>query len=222
MKKHRRKLYLILLSAVFALAAAPLIIDAYILSASSEYIIEREDAKGIEADCILVLGAGLKPDGTPNHMLQDRLDEGIALYLHGAAPKLLLSGDNGQEEYDEVNAMKEYALNIGIPAADIFMDHAGFSTYESMYRAKTIFNVETVIIITQKYHQYRAIYDARELDLNAYGVVSEPRTYSGQGMREIRELLARNKDFVKVLFKPAPTYLGDTIPISGNGLKSHD
>jgi SanA protein len=222
MKKHKKKQYIAISIVILAIISIPLIINGYILSTSSEYIIERSDANNIGAECILVLGAGLKPDGTPNHMLQDRLDEGIALYIEGVAPKLLLSGDNGQEEYDEVNAMKEYVLAAGVPSEDIFMDHAGFSTYESMYRARDVFNVDNVIIITQKYHLYRAIYNARQLHLNAYGVVSEPRTYFGQEMREVREVLARNKDFVKLLFKPEPSYLGNVIPISGNGLESHD
>ncbi len=187
-----------------------------------KYLLTDEAAAELNADCILVLGAGLKPDGTPNHMLQDRLDKGIELYREGVAPKLLLSGDNGQEEYDEVNAMKEYALNAGIPSKDIFMDHAGFSTYESMYRARDIFLVKKAIIITQKYHQYRALYTARGLGVEGYGVVAEPRIYAGQKYRDIREILARYKDFLKMTVKPEPTYLGETIPISGSGLASHD
>lgn len=222
MKKKIRKKRIYYTIIILFIIMLPFFINFYILSSTSDYIILQEDAESIGADCILVLGAGLKPDGTPNHMLQDRLDVGITLYLQGAAPKLLLSGDNGQEGYDEVNAMKRYVLAAGIPAEDIFMDHAGFSTYESMYRAGSIFKVKSVIIITQKYHQYRAIYDARKLGLNAYGVVSEPRTYFGQGRREIREILARNKDYIKLLIKPEPTYLGEVIPISGSGLKSHD
>ena len=176
--------------------------------------------KGV--DCILILGAGLKPDGTPNHMLQDRLDVGIELYKQRVAPKILLSGDNGQEQYDEVNAMKKYAIDEGVPLEDIFMDHAGFSTYESMYRAKEIFNVKKAVVVTQKYHQHRALYIGGKLGMDCYGVTSDQRTYVGQGMRELREILARNKDFAKMIYKPSPTYLGEAIPISGNGIESHD
>lgn len=201
---------------------APLMISASMKTSMEKYLISDENAPEMEADCILVLGAGLKADGTPNHMLQDRLNKGIELYKAGAAPKLLLSGDNGQEEYDEVNAMKDYALNAGIPSEDIFLDHAGFSTYESMYRAKDIFLVKKAIIITQRYHQYRALYTARGLGIEGFGVISEPRSYAGQNYREIREILARNKDFFKVLIKSKPTYLGESIPISGDGLASHD
>lgn len=192
------------------------------IDCTKAYIINEEEAGRMGADCILVLGAGLKSDGTPNHMLQDRLDLAILLYKGGVAPKLLLSGDNGQEEYDEANAMKTYILNEGIPREDIFLDHAGFSTYESMYRAKDIFQVEKTIVITQKYHQYRSIYMARRFGIDAYGVVSEPRSYYGQNYRELREILARNKDFAKMIIKPRPRYFGDIIPIDGSGLASHD
>lgn len=205
-----------------AVLAAPLAVSTYMKSSTEAYLITDDAAAEFGADCILVLGAGLKEDGAPNHMLQDRLDKGIELFKAGAAPKLLLSGDNGQEEYDEVNAMKKYALDAGIPPEDIFMDHAGFSTYESMYRARDIFLVKKAIIITQRYHQYRALYMARGFGMEAYGVVSEPRTYAGQKYRDLREILARDKDFIKMLIKPEPTYLGETIPINGSGLSSHD
>ena len=133
-----------------------------------------------------------------------------------------MSGDNGQEGYDEVNVMKDYAIEKGIPSEDIFMDHAGFSTYESIYRAKEIFQVKKAIIITQKYHLYRALYIANKLDLDVIGVGADPRTYSGQIFREAREILARNKDFVQVIFKIKPTYLGETIPVSGDGNITND
>ena len=93
-----------------------------------------EEIKSFSADCILVLGAGVKEDGTPNYMLEDRLSAALALYRVGAAPKLLLSGDHGRKQYDEVNAMKKYMIDAGVPEEDLFLDHAGFSTYETMYR----------------------------------------------------------------------------------------
>lgn len=221
-KVRYKKRIMIAMLVVALLAITPLIINKYIMNSTNPYIINEIAMEAIKADCILVLGAGLKPDGTPNHMLKDRLDQGIALYKAGAAPKLLLSGDNGQERYDEVNAMKDYVLNEGVPSVDIFLDHAGFSTYESMYRAKAIFEVKKTIIITQRYHQYRSLYLARGFGIEAYGVVSEPRIYYGQSYREIREILARNKDFFMIIFKPEPTFLGDIIPINGSGLLSHD
>ena len=115
-----------------------------------------------------------------------------------------------------------YAIEKGIPSENIFMDHAGFSTYDSIYRAKDIFQAKKVIIVTQKYHLYRALYIANKLGLEAYGVGADPRKYVGATYRETREILARDKDFVKCIFKPNPTYLGDTIPVSGNGDVTND
>ncbi|MBP3816186.1 MAG: YdcF family protein [Firmicutes bacterium] len=169
------------------------------------------------ADCILVLGAGVYSDGTPTPMLKDRLDRGIQLYKLKLAPKILLSGDNGQVEYNEVAVMLSYALEQGIPEEDIFLDHAGFSTYESMYRAKAIFNVKKALVVTQKYHEFRALYIGKRLGLDVIGISANDTSYSGNIYREIREVLAREKDFFQCIFKPEPTYLGDTIDINGNG-----
>ncbi len=175
-----------------------------------------------EADCILVLGASVKSDGSPSRMLKDRLDTGILLYQKGVAPKLLLSGDHGQIQYDEVNAMKAYAVDAGIPVDDIFLDHAGFSTYESIYRAKEIFQVERLIVVTQGYHQPRALYGCNKMGIKAWGAASDQAAYQGQAMRDLREIAARDKDCVKWMFKPDPTYLGEAIPISGSGIKSQE
>ena len=190
-------------------------IDYYVRKSTEEYILQPENA-GDGYDCILVLGCGVYDD-TPSHMLEDRLLQGIELYFNGAGGKLLMSGDHGRENYDEVNVMKNFALDRGVPSEDVFMDHAGFSTYESMYRAKEIFKAEKILIVTQEYHLYRAIYDARALGIEAYGVASDPRSYSGQIYRDVREVLARNKDFLFCIFKPEPTYLGEEIPVYGNG-----
>ena len=182
---------------------------------------EVESLKAIAPDCIMVLGASVKPDGTPSKILKDRLDAGIELYMSGAAPKLLLSGDNGQVMYNEVRVMKNYATAAGVPEDDIFLDHAGFSTYESVYRARYIFEIKSMVVVTQKYHLYRALYGCRRMDITALGVSSDQEVYSGQERREVREVLARDKDFVKWIFKPQPTFLGEAIPISGSGIISH-
>ena len=176
----------------------------------------------LNPQCILILGAGLKPDGTPNLMLADRLDQGIARYKRGAAPKILLSGDNGQERYDEVNAMKEYCLDQGVPMEDIFMDHAGFSTYESIHRASSIFQVESMIIVTQDYHLPRACYLAEKMGIRYLGIAARQIDYGGQQGRDLREIAARCKDFFTGILKPPPTYQGEVIPIEGSGLASHD
>ena len=194
-----------------------LLINFYVKNSTKNQIIEKDDYSTLKnIDCIIILGAGIWGD-KPSPMLEDRLKEGILLYNNEVSDKIIMSGDHGREEYDEVNTMKKYAIENGIPSENIFMDHAGFSSYESIYRAKEIFNAKKVVIVTQKYHLYRALYIANQLGLEAYGVGADPRQYVGAIYREAREILARNKDFIKCIFKPEPTYLGDTIPVSGNG-----
>ena len=197
-------------------------INLYVTMSVSKQIIKESDYKKLsDIDCIIILGAGIWGDG-PSPMLEDRLLEGIDLYQKNISNKIIMSGDHGKKEYDEVNIMKDFAIEKGIPSENIFMDHAGFSTYESIYRAKEIFEAKKVVIITQKYHLYRALYIANQLGVEAYGVGADPRKYVGATYREIREILARNKDFIKCLFKPEPTYLGETIPVSGNGDTTND
>ncbi len=191
-------------------------INLYVKFSTNSQIINKDEyAKLTDVDCIIILGAGIWGD-KPSPMLEDRLLEGINLY-NSMPNKIIMSGDHSRKEYDEVNIMKQYAIDNEIPSEDIFMDHAGFSTYESIYRAKEIFKAKKVVIVTQKYHLYRALYIANQLGLDAYGVGSDPRKYVGATYRELREILARNKDFIKCIYKPEPTYLGDTIPVSGNG-----
>ena len=198
-------------------------IDFYVRSSTKDRIISPEDVSSVsDADCILVLGAGIRTDGSPSPMLQDRLNTGIALYQNGAAPKLLMSGDHGREDYNEVQTMKDITLEQGVPSEDVFMDHAGFSTYDSLYRARDVFQARKVIIVTQKYHLYRALYIARSPGLDAWGVSADTRRYRGQSQRDFREILARDKDFFVSVFKPLPKYLGDTIPITGNGDLTND
>ena len=197
-------------------------INVYVRISTEKQIIKENDYSELEnIDCIIILGAGIWGD-KPSHMLEDRLLEGIKLYQNNVSDRIIMSGDHGKKEYDEVNVMKNYAIEKGIPSEKIFMDHAGFSTYESIYRAKDIFKAKKVVIVTQKYHLYRALYIANKLGIEAYGVGADPRQYVGATYREIREILARNKDFVKCIFKPEPTYLGETIPVSGNGDVTND
>lgn len=184
--------------------------------------VTQQQLADFDADCILVLGAGIKDEETPSPMLKDRLDVGIELYRLGIAPKLLLSGDNGQVEYNEIHVMLNYAKEAGVPAEDIFCDHAGFSTYDSMYRAGSIFGAERVIVVTQEYHQYRSLYIGKKLGLTVCGVASDQRDYFGTTYRELREMLARFKDVFKALLHSKPLLGGDAIPISGSGLISHD
>ena len=197
-------------------------INLYVKLSTYKQIIKGNDFTELsDVDCIIILGAGIWGD-KPSPMLEDRLLEGIKLYQNDVSDKIIMSGDHGRKEYDEVNIMKDYAIDKGIPSKNVFMDHAGFSTYESIYRAKDIFGAKKVVIVTQEYHLYRALYIANQLGIEAYGVGADPRKYVGATYREIREILARDKDFIKCIFKPEPTYLGDTIPVSGNGDVTND
>lgn len=197
-------------------------INLYVKASTNKQILGENDyTKLSDIDCIIILGAGVWGD-KPSPILEDRLLEGIKLYQNNVSDKIIMSGDHERESYDEVNIMKNYAIEKGIPSENIFMDHAGFSTYESIYRARDIFKAKKIVIVTQKYHLYRALYAANCLGLEAYGVGADPRQYSGATFRELREILARDKDFIKCIFKPKPTYLGDTIPVSGNGDVTND
>ena len=216
-KKLLFKILCIAAAVCLLAGAAVLAVNAHVKAVTKTAILSPEEAADLDADCILILGCGVRETGEPSLMLQDRLNMGLRLYELGASDKLLMSGDHGRKEYDEVNVMKNYAMAAGIKSSDIFMDHAGFSTYESMYRAKEVFLAKTVIIVSQNYHLPRAVYDARKLGLTAYGVAAEDIAYLGQTVRDLREILARNKDALYCIFKPAPTFLSDPIPVSGNG-----
>lgn len=196
-------------------------IDFYVRQSTKDKIVEKESIKKDYYDCILVLGAGLK-NGEPSPVLKDRLDTAIDLYLSGISSKLIMSGDHGTKEHDEVNVMKNYAINAGVPSEDIFMDHAGFSTYDSVYRADRIFKASKIIIVTQEFHLYRSLYIAKKLKIEAVGVSATKQDYSNRFVFETREILARDKDFVKTIFKPTPKYLGEVIPVSGDGNITND
>ncbi len=202
---------------------ALLLLNLYIKASVSSNILSVDEAMAVDGvDCILVLGAGVWSGNRPSPMLEDRLQFGVQLYQNGTSTRLLMSGDHGRKNYDEVNVMKQYAMSAGVPSTHIFMDHAGFSTYESLYRARDIFEADKLVIVTQKYHLYRALYIADRLGIEAYGVASDPSIYANQNNRELREVLARVKDYFYCLVQPKPTYLGDAIPVSGNGDITND
>ena len=225
MKKARwiKTLLIMVLCVAVVGCGAVLGINLRVKAVTRERILTEDQAATLgDVDAILVLGCHVHENGEPSDMLRDRLTRGVALYERGASSKLLMSGDHGQEGYDEVNAMKQFAVDAGVPSSDVFMDHAGFSTYESLYRAKAIFGVDKLIVVTQEYHLYRALYIARQLGIEAYGVAADYHTYAGQIVRDVREVAARVKDAVVCVFKPEPTYLGDAVPINGDGNITND
>lgn len=218
-----KRILLVLAGLALVVSLCVLGVNIFVKSSVSDRIVTVEKAKDLNADCIIVLGAGLRPDGNPTWMLEDRIKVGDELYKNHAAPKIIMSGDHGRESYDEVNAMKKYAKNEGVPSKDIFMDHAGFETYDTMYRARDVFGAKKVIIVTQQYHLYRAMYAAKKLGLDAYGVSATKRKYDNkQWIRDIREWLARVKIFGKCITKPKPKYLGKKIDLKGSGDVTND
>ena len=209
--------FVLILIAVLIFAA----INIYVVTFGKSKILTQEEAikyvqDNGQATCIIVLGASVR-NGTPSPILANRLDTGIELFADGASNLMLLSGDNGQVDYNEVLGMKNYVLengaDIGLTQDNIYLDYAGFSTYDSMYRCKYIFGAEKVLIATQGYHLYRALYIANKLGLEAYGVASEDRS-SGQFSRDMRELPARVKDFALTAIKHKPGILGDEVPLT--------
>ncbi len=198
--------------------------DSYVKIKAGSFITSEADVVQSEkkADAILVLGAQVKPDGNPSLMLKERLNTGIQLYTEGAADRIIMSGDHRRDDYDEVNAMKSYAIDQGVPSECIFMDHAGFSTYDSMYRAKEIFQAKSLVVVTQEYHLYRALYDAMAFGLDVQGVPCDTAVYKGDTYRKSREVLARLKDVGFTLVKPEPALLGETISLTDSGDVTND
>ena len=201
---------------VIVLCGALVIIND--VQAKGEKRIVIKDTLPKKVDAIIVLGAGVREDGTPSDILTDRLSTSLDILNMGVEGKLLLSGDHGREGYNEVGTMKDYILkNSDIKEKDIFLDHAGFSTYDSIYRAKDIFKVESALIVTNEYHLPRALYLAEKLGIDAYGYTSDKREYYYMDAYKKREKVAQLKDFLFVnVLKPEPKFLGDSIPVNSS------
>ena len=197
-------------------------ISGYIKLSESKDIKTPEEASEFRADCILILGAGITADGVPMSILEDRLNVGIDLFERGISDRLLMSGDHRDENYNEVYAMKQYAIDADVPSTDIFMDHAGFSTYESLYRAKYVYAVQKVVIVTQSYHLPRALFIADALGLEAIGIPADLREYTRMRFYAAREKLARVKDFLYAWLLPPVDVSDGIIPVSGNGDITND
>ncbi len=185
-------LFLILLAFLFVL-----IVNILVVKNTSDNIV-TDDKMPFPVDAIVVLGAGLRVDGTPSDMLADRLSVAIKLYEKGVSNRIILSGDYSGDDYDEVSAMFDYCIEHGIPESSIVRDNNGYSTYESIYNVIYRLEYKNFAVVTQKYHLYRAIYISKKMGADVIGVASDPRVYSGQIFRSVREYAARIKDFVKV------------------------
>lgn len=223
-KRHfsLKKLLLVLGVLCFAVAILFVSVNARVIRSSSPRLISEDTAANLEnVDCILVLGSSVQPNGTLNRVVRERVDTALALYESGVSERLLMSGDHGKVNYDEVNAMKQYCVDKGVNPDVIFLDHAGFNTYDSIYRAKAIFGVQKMIIVSQEYHLYRAVYIANKLGIEAYGVAAEQEADTAL-ITNLRESVARVKDYFSCAFHLEPTVLGEPIPISGSAKLSDD
>ncbi|HLJ84645.1 MAG TPA: ElyC/SanA/YdcF family protein [Candidatus Eremiobacteraceae bacterium] len=204
------------LAAFVSLACiAPLCARLYISAVTSQrryVVIATVPARHVA----LVFGAGLLPDGSPTPMLADRVDAAVELYRAGKVMELLFSGDNSRPEYNEVGAMFKYAVERGVPGSAITLDYAGFDTYDSCYRAHAIFGVTSAILVTQRYHLPRAVYDCTMLGIDAVGVGTPDWGAYGDSMMagyEVRETVADVKSLwdINVSHRPATltgAYLG--------------
>lgn len=212
---------LIALGVLVALAGlAVLVPNLVITQTTKDYIVESpEDAP--HAQVAIVLGARIWVDGTPMDMLGDRLETGVRLYEQGKVDKLLLSGEHEGVPYNQVDTMLEYVLDRGVPPEDVFTDNAGLSTYDTMYRARDVFQVESALVVTQGFHLSRAVYTARHLGLDAVGVVADLQTYRDYAPNAAREILARVNAIIELhVTRPAPAESGKSLPITGDGRTS--
>lgn len=189
-----------------------------ILEKAEPYI--SQDVKSVDA--IIVLGAFVRPNGSLSPMLRERLETGLELYKEGIAPKILVTGDHGTAEYNEVQAMKKYLLANGVAEADVFMDHAGFDTYDSMFRARDVFKINKAVAVSQDFHVPRAVYIGRSLGMEVWGA-DDGLYYPWWFKAVMREWLARTKAAFDVeLLHPKPKFLGPVIPITGDGRQTQD
>ncbi|MCK4635469.1 MAG: YdcF family protein [Candidatus Moranbacteria bacterium] len=208
---------------IFILGVASFIfligINFYIIKSTQDQIYFNQDNLP-EYQTALLLGAKVYDDGTLSFIMQDRADTAIEIYNLGKVEKILVSGDHGTTGYDEVNTVKNYLVKKGIPEKDIFTDHAGFDTYDSVYRAKNIFEVRSMIIVTQEFHLPRAIYIANSLGVESVGIVADKRR--SFLINYLRENVARIKAFLNVVFGAESEFLGERIPITGESKESWD
>jgi SanA protein len=221
--RGRRRKWVVIAFTVFvgAVVVALVAANLVVLWGAAAYL--RPNSELPHCEVAIVLGAKVQPDGQPSAALEDRLQTAVELYRAGIVRKLLLSGDHGQRTYDEVNAMRRFMLAAGVPREDVFLDHAGFSTYQTMYRARDVFQVKQAIVVTQRFHLARSVYTARQLGLEAWGCEADKRPYASAMRNTVREWLARAKALFELhVRQPKPRFLGPPIPITGDGRATWD
>lgn len=244
MKKSRKIMLTILVIVVFIIASI-LSVSQHIKTLENDNIIGRykegtntasdaiyKRATDFEAEAIIVPGAAILSDKTPSPVLKARLDVAVDLYNKNVARRILLTGDgdNSQDYYDEISSMLAYIKEQGIPDEDIFCDHKGYSTFESMVRAKQVFGINRAIVVSQTFHLPRAVYIGQKMDMKTRGIASDqvgPKEINRGFFRDenreliLREIMARNKDFFILKFKEKPNLTDEKIDINGDGTRTH-
>lgn len=191
-----------------------ILITLIIISSINSYVIDSTNSKIIDISAtsdknnyvILVLGASVKKD-KPSKMLKDRLDMALDIHNVISGSEVLVTGDSVTDNYDEVSVMTNYLIDNNMDSNLISKDNYGISTYDSIWRAKNIYGYDKIIIVSQKYHLYRALYIAQKLEIDAYGVAAEDIKYNGKEYREFREMLARVKDYFKTMLNSKAKYI---------------
>lgn len=215
------KLIKLAVTFVVLVAFAAIAMNIIVVGSTWSDIVEEEELIDGDYQCIFVLGCSVLASGEPSKALKSRLDKAIELYKAGVAPKIFMSGDHSGQYYNEVGVMRKYAEANGVPKEDIFLDHYGVSTYDSFNRAKNVFCLESIVVVTEGYHVGRGVYDAKCFGINAKGVQSDkgtkltPKTFA-------REFVGRCKDFVYCLLGVEAQYSSGQIPVMGDGSITHD
>jgi len=217
-----RHISVIAVLALLLVAGAAGAINMHVVGEAGPHI-RRSAAECAPAQAAVLLGAGVYSGRRVSPVVYDRIIAAVELYRAGRVGKILVTGDHGTPYYDEVNTIHHWLRKKGVPERDIFTDYAGFSTYDSMVRAKEVFAVESAILVTQEYHLPRALHIASSLGIKAQGLVADRREYRHNFRYAAREIPARVKDFYYTeVLKPAPRCLGGRIPITGEGRASRD
>jgi SanA protein len=212
---HYLKYSLFFLAIIFVLVAVVFTISYLVINAGSSAYIYRDANRLPHAQVAVIPGAAILQNGDLSPVLKDRVDMAITIYQKGIVDKILVTGDNSSLSYNEVKPVKDYLLKNGIPEQNIFLDHAGFDTYSSMYRARDVFLIKSMIVVSQAFHLPRAVYIARYLGITTYGIVADRGHYLFYN--NIREIFGDVKALDNLLFDRQPKYLGKQIPITGDG-----
>jgi len=211
-----------LLAAVAGLPVAALVaVNVWIVATTAGDRYARV-ADAPRRQAAIVPGALVYRDGRPSDILADRLQTALELYRSGKVDKILASGDHGRTHYDEVNTMRRWLAARGVASEDIFMDHAGFDTCDTMQRAHRVFRVASAVVVTQDFHLPRAVYLARQAGIEAVGVKADRHRYRKEVQNTLRESVARAKSFAEVHLGIGPRFLGPEIPITGDGRATWD